>query len=106
MSRSRRRFAAAILMLGASLSVRANPILAQSSETGDLAIVVHPSTPVDGITFAELRQIFLGERQYWTPAMPVVLLIRAPVAVEREAVLKVIYGMTEGQFKQYWAREY
>src|SRR5207245_2604675 len=45
---------------------------------------------------------FLGERQYWTPAMPVVLLMRAPVAVEREVLLKTIYEMTESQFKQYW----
>jgi len=34
--------------------------------------------------------------------MPVVLLIRAPVARERDVVLKVIYQMSEAQFKQYW----
>ncbi len=34
--------------------------------------------------------------------MPVVLLIRAPTSVERDAVLNVIYQMKEPQFKQYW----
>jgi ABC-type phosphate transport system substrate-binding protein len=84
-----------VFLCGPSLS-------AQPAKTGDLAIVVHPSTPVDGLTFPELRQVFLGDRQYWTASMPVVLLMRAPVAVEREAVLKVIYEMSEAQFKQYW----
>src|SRR6266516_3276195 len=32
----------------------------------------------------------------------VVLLIRAPVARERNVVLKIIYQMSESQFKQYW----
>lgn len=75
---------------------------AQTAKTGDLAIVVHPTTPVNQFTFAELRQVFLGERQYWTPDLPVVLLIRAPTSVERDAVLNVIYQMREPQFKQYW----
>jgi hypothetical protein len=30
------------------------------------------------------------------------LLIRAPVARERDVVLKTIYQMSESQFKQYW----
>jgi hypothetical protein len=44
----------------------------------------------------------LGERQYWSTNVPVVLLIRAPVARERNVVLKIIYQMSESQFKQYW----
>ena len=78
------------------------PVLGQTRSSGDLAIVVHPGTPVTQLTFAELRQVFLGERQYWNPATPVVLLIRAPTSAERNAVLNVIYQMREPQFKQYW----
>lgn len=74
----------------------------QAKRSTDLAIVVHPTTPVDGLTFAELRQVFVGDRQYWTSEMPVVLLIRAPSSTERDAVLKTIYRMTEPQFKQFW----
>lgn len=69
---------------------------------GDLAIVVHPSTPVSQLTFAELRQVFMGDRQYWTREMPVVLLVRAPTSAERDAVLRLIYQMRDAQFKQYW----
>ena len=68
----------------------------------DIAVVVHPDTPVNNLSLAEVRKIFLGDRQYWTTNMPVVLLIRAPVARERDVVLKTIYQMSESQFKQYW----
>ena len=75
---------------------------AQARASGDLAIVVHPDTPVSDLAFAELRKVFLGERQYWNANVPVVLLIRAPTSGERDAVLNVIYQMREPQFKQYW----
>jgi ABC-type phosphate transport system substrate-binding protein len=78
----------------------ASPASAQTR--GDLAIVVHPDTPVSDLSFTELRQVFLGERQYWNANVPVVLLIRAPTSAERDAVLNVIYQMREPQFKQYW----
>ncbi len=51
--------------------------LAAQSHDVDVAVVVHPDTPVS-------------------------MLIRAPVARERNVVLKVIYQMSESQFKQYW----
>ncbi len=94
-----RRIAALLLLLAGGLCP--SPLLAQS-RSGDLAIVVHPTTPVAELTFAELRQVFLGERQYWNANVPVVLLIRAPTSAERSAVLGVIYQMREPQFKQYW----
>lgn len=74
----------------------------QSTRTTDIAVVVHPETPVSNLTLSEVRKVFLGERQYWSSEVPVVLLIRAPVARERAVVLKVIYQMTDTQFKQYW----
>jgi len=97
--RHRRVLFATLLLL--VWCIRPRPLAAQS-KTGDLAIVVHPSTPVTELTFAELRQVFLGERQYWNANVPVVLLIRAPTSAERSAVLDVIYQMREPQFKQYW----
>jgi ABC-type phosphate transport system substrate-binding protein len=64
--------------------------------------VVNPDTPVTDLSLSEVRKVFLGERQYWNSKLPVVLMIRAPVARERDVVLKVIYQMSEAQFKQYW----
>ena len=75
---------------------------AAADEAIDVAIVVKPEVPVDGLTMAEVRKVFMGERQYWTSNMRVTLLVRAPVARERSIVLTKLYEMTEAQYRQYW----
>jgi ABC-type phosphate transport system substrate-binding protein len=82
----------AVAVLSLSLAVAAS----------DVAVVVRPDTPVDNLTFADVRKLFMGDRQYWSSNVRVTLLIRAPAAHERDVVLKTIYGMTESQFRQYW----
>lgn len=69
---------------------------------GDIAVVVRADTPVDNLTLSQTRRIFLGERQYWNPNLEVTLLVRAPIARERDVLLKVVYRMSEAEFKQYW----
>jgi ABC-type phosphate transport system substrate-binding protein len=69
---------------------------------GDIAVVVHPDTPVENISLEDVRQVFMGDKQYWNAKLPVVLLVRAPVARERDIVVNVIYQMNEVQFKRYW----
>jgi hypothetical protein len=76
--------------------------VAAQTHSVDVAVVVHPDTPVSDLSLADVRSVFLGDRQYWTSNTPVVLLMRAPVARERNVVLKIIYQMSEAQFKQYW----
>ena len=78
------------------------PLPAQTTRGIDIAVVVHPDTPISDLSLAEVRRVLLGERQYWNSKLPVVLLIRAPVARERDVVLHVIYQMSESEFKQYW----
>ena len=79
-----------------------SPSLAQTSHGTDVAVVVNSDTPVADLSLSEVRKVMLGERQYWSSKLPVVLLIRAPAARERDVVLRVIYQMSEAQFKQYW----
>lgn len=69
---------------------------------GDIAVVVRPDTPTDGLSLREIRDLMLGEKQFWNSSLRVTLLIRAPEARERDVVLRVIYHMTEAQFRQYW----
>jgi len=96
------KFASRALITGCLLLCLLQSAIAQSAGDVDVAVVVHPDTPVSNLTLAEVRKVFLGDRQYWSTNIPVVLLIRAPVARERNVVLKVIYQMSESQFKQYW----
>ena len=67
-----------------------------------IAVVVGPDVPVDNLSFADLRRLALGDRQFWSSNLRVTLLIRAPMARERDVVLKDVLQMTEAQFRQYW----
>src|ERR1700731_5063996 len=98
----RKRLGAALFLSVALCVLVWSSSAAQTPRDADVAVVAHPDMPVNSLTLAEVRQVFLGERQYWNAKLPVVLLIRAPVARERDVVLSLIYQMTEAQFKQYW----
>jgi ABC-type phosphate transport system substrate-binding protein len=88
------------LAAGLSLAVPAVPVAGQSP--ADVAVVVNRDVPVDGLTRAELRRILLGDQTFWSSGARVALFVRAPVAHERDAVVKTICEMTEAQFRQHW----
>lgn len=100
----RARAVAAFVLASAVVLMASHPsgAVAQARGVPAVAIVVHPSTPVDDLGFQQLRQIFLGEQQFWADNSRVTLLVRAPAAVEREVILDRVYRMNEGQFQQYW----
>ena len=76
------------------------PLGAQTA--GDVAIVVHRDVPIDDLTLSELRRLILGDREFWPGSLRVILLIRAPIAHERDVVLKNVCQMSEAQFRQHW----
>lgn len=78
------------------------PATVQSAPPDDIAVVVHPDVPVDNLSFAELRRVLLGDREFWSSGVRVTLLIRAPVARERDVAVKTICEMSEAQFRQHW----
>ena len=92
------------LFLRRLLLILLTAIMAAHAQTklNDVAIVVNPSAPVANLSLSEARQIFRGDRQYWTKDLPIVLLVRNPPSREREVILKNLYSMTESEFKQYW----
>lgn len=87
--------------------LRASLLLAGLCRVGpavaaDVAVVVNPRVPVENLGLTEVRKVLLGDRQYWSSSLRVTILMRAPVARERDVVLKKIYRMNESQFRQYW----
>jgi hypothetical protein len=78
------------------------PSSPMAQTASDVAIVVHPDVPVDSLTVSELRRIVLGDREFWPAGVRITLLIRAPVAHERDVVLRTLCQMTEAQFRQHW----
>jgi hypothetical protein len=90
---------AGFLTLGFLFSTR---VQATNAAGADVAVVVRPDTPADDLTLSQARKLLLGEQQFWNSSLRVTLLLRAPIAREREVVLKVIYRMSEPEFRQYW----
>jgi ABC-type phosphate transport system substrate-binding protein len=88
----------AAMLLVVSMLVHAETPIGQSG----LAIVVQKNTPVDNLSLAELRNIFLANQQFWPDRSRIILLVRAPESDERDYVLDRIYQMDEAQFRQYW----
>jgi hypothetical protein len=72
------------------------------SAAAEFAVVASPDVPAENLSMADLRKLFLGDRQFWTPNLRVSLLVRAPVARERAMVVWTICKMSEAQFGQYW----
>ena len=74
------------------------PVSAQDA----VAIVAHPGVEVDDLSFAELRNIFMAEQQFWPDRSRITMLVRAPQARERDIVLNQIYQMDEDEYRRYW----
>jgi hypothetical protein len=97
--RSRWMARATALVLLVWASTAASPAMQAPT---DIAVVVNPGVPVENLSIVELRRILLGDREFWASGVRVTLLIRAPVARERDAAVKNVCQMTEAQFRQHW----
>ena len=72
------------------------------ASAGDVAVVVHPEVPVDELTFADLRKVMLGDRQFWSSGKKVAIVIAQPDDPGRSVLLNKVYKMSEDRFRQYW----
>jgi ABC-type phosphate transport system substrate-binding protein len=77
----------------------AAPAFAQATT---MAVIVHPDVQVDNLTLAELRRLLLGDREFWPSCTRVTILIRPPVAAERDAIVRDVCEMTEATFRKHW----
>lgn len=74
----------------------------QSTPSEPLVIVMNRSNPVEKLSFAELRSIFLGNRGYWPNGRRITLVMRDPGELERKVILREVCGMNESQFKTHF----
>ena len=83
-------------LLGALFGVAPRAAHAQDSEP--LAIVVNRSNPLNEISLGDLRRVFRGQRSRWSNGRRVTLVMRDTGAVERQAILKSVYGVPEAEY--------
>jgi ABC-type phosphate transport system substrate-binding protein len=76
----------------------------QGSPAADecLAILVNRSNPVENLSFAELRKVFLGEQNHWSDGRRITLVMLESGKPERQAVLSLIYRMEDKDFNAYF----
>lgn len=82
-------------------SAQAAPESAES-DSQPLAIIVNVANPVDNLSLAELRNVFLGERAHWPNGRRITLVMMEPGKAERIALIHEVCQMTEGEFNRHF----
>jgi ABC-type phosphate transport system substrate-binding protein len=70
-----------------------------------VAIIVNPGNPVESISLAQLRNIYLGTQLFWKDGTQVVPVVRAPSARERDVLLHRVLHMSDLRFQQHWRKQ-
>lgn len=91
-----------LVLLTATTRTAGFPQQSRTAADDSLAIVVNRSNPVDGLSFLELRKIFLEEQDHWSNGRRVTVVMLEPGKVERQVVLAQIYKMDEKDFNKYF----
>ena len=101
--RRRLRSRAAVMGVAICLALVVWPLAGLADGQGtDISVIVHPEVAEDNLSLAELRQIMTGDREFWKGGTRVTIFIRAPVARERDAIVRDVCEMTEAQFRSHW----
>jgi ABC-type phosphate transport system substrate-binding protein len=88
-------------MAAVVLAVALSPAHLSARDTS-IAVIVNPRNPIESISLAELRNVFLGTQQFWKDGTQIVPIVRAPSAKERDVLLRRVVHMSDLQFQQYW----
>jgi phosphate transport system substrate-binding protein len=65
-----------------------------------LAIIVNRANPIEDLTMAELRAVFLGERSHWANGRRITLVMMEPGQAERDTVVHEVCRMSESDFRR------
>jgi phosphate transport system substrate-binding protein len=99
------RGALVLVVAALAIEVAGLPVLAQApapeGQGEAIAIIVHRSNPMDNLSFAELRRIFLVERQTWPHGRKITVVLREPGQAERSQALALITGLTAAEFDKH-----
>jgi hypothetical protein len=91
---TRLAFAALVVLAPASASTQA--------PAGPIAVIAHPSCPVDSLSLAELRWLFLKVRTRWTSSKDVLVINWKAGHPIRVAFDRKVLGMSPHQVAEYW----
>jgi ABC-type phosphate transport system substrate-binding protein len=67
-----------------------------------IAVAVNSKNPINNISMLDLRDIFECDRTTWASGSRIVMFSRMSNTPEYDVMLKIIYKMSEGDYRQYW----
>jgi ABC-type phosphate transport system substrate-binding protein len=67
-----------------------------------IVVIVNNANPVDNLSIAELKKLFLGDRSRWDTGKAVAPVMPGPGAPERTAFLKIVCGMNDADLDKYF----
>lgn len=79
-----------------------NPARSRARVRDSIAIVVDRNNPLNSVSSTELKEIFFGDRRWWTHDRPITLVAMHPGSPERETVLRTVYGMDEKGYEEFF----
>ena len=87
------------LLLAATLHAGPrDPTAGLDNADGPPAFVVNRANPVDDLTLAELRRIFLFDRQTWPNGRKITVVLREKGQPERGEVIRRLCSMSEAEY--------
>lgn len=79
-------------------------LAASAAQAEELLVVVHAQAPVDRLTDAQLRQVYLGESSFWGSVKIHPAVLRVPPDVYA-AFMGAVAGISPGGYEAYWIRK-
>lgn len=74
---------------------------AQTGPADAIAVIVHRSNPVDALTRAELRHIFMFDTQTWPHGRKITVVLREKGSPERDEAIRLLCGLSEAEFDRH-----
>jgi ABC-type phosphate transport system substrate-binding protein len=76
----------------------------RSKPGGSLAIVVNLANPIDNLSAAELRSLFLERKSHWPNGRRIAVAMLDSPYPERRSALRQIYRMDENAYQDYFIK--
>jgi ABC-type phosphate transport system substrate-binding protein len=86
------------------LGIPAPPAKGEAGLSQSVAIVVNQANPVQDLSSAELRKIFLGERSHWANGRRITLVMMEPGTPERKLILREVCRISEDDLNRHFLR--
>jgi ABC-type phosphate transport system substrate-binding protein len=95
-------FSAVTLLTLATAIWLALPTASVQAAGDPIVVIVNAANPVENLTMSDLKKLFLSDRSKWDTGKAVAPVMVTAGAPERTAFLKVVCGMSDGDFGKYF----